>query len=31
LKFCWFCRRPFWKWRQFARDFILSEYFTNPT
>jgi hypothetical protein len=31
LKFFRFCRRPFSKWRPFARDFFFwSEYSTNP-
>ena len=27
LKFCRFCRRPFWKWRQIDRDFFLVRIF----
>jgi hypothetical protein len=27
LKFCLFCRRPFWKWRSFTRDFFFVRIF----
>jgi hypothetical protein len=31
LKFRRFCRRPFWKWRPFARDFFLVRIFYQPS